>query len=173
MDQTIVQSPGMVLVGLSFFGDPFRVSGGWSEENEIGRLWSRFMSFLEKNRTSIKHVKNERYAYELHVPHETTDTTGEYEVFVGIEVERAEAPPVELSVKVLPATSYAAFTLQGQEIVSDWHKVISEQWMPDSGYETAAGYSFQRYDERFKGVQQIDESVLEVFIPVRPRRGPQ
>lgn len=35
----IFDSPDIVLVGLSFFGDPFRTNAGWTEENEIGRLW--------------------------------------------------------------------------------------------------------------------------------------
>jgi hypothetical protein len=46
MEPRIVETGQMTLLGFSFFGDPFRFHGGWEEENEIGRLWSRFMAYL-------------------------------------------------------------------------------------------------------------------------------
>ena len=46
----------MLLVGLSFFGDPFKSSAGWTEENEIGRLWVRFMAFLEDQGARIQYI---------------------------------------------------------------------------------------------------------------------
>jgi predicted transcriptional regulator YdeE len=39
--------------------------------------------------------------------------------------------------------------------------------LPDAGYEMTGDYSFQRYDERFKGMDRIAESVLDVYIPVK------
>ena len=42
MEPRIVESERIILVGFSFFGDPFALSAGWTEENEIGRLWQRF-----------------------------------------------------------------------------------------------------------------------------------
>lgn len=47
MDTKIVERKLTILAGISFYGDPFSQSGGWTEENEIGRLWSRFMSLYE------------------------------------------------------------------------------------------------------------------------------
>ena len=38
-----------MLVGLSFYGDPFDTSGVWTEENHIGRTWQRLMSYLEQH----------------------------------------------------------------------------------------------------------------------------
>jgi predicted transcriptional regulator YdeE len=75
--------------------------------------------------------------------------------------------PVVLSAKVLPAANYALFTLQEEEITSDWPWLVGTEWLPDAGYEMHGGYSFQCYDERFKGMQRIAESVLDVYIPVR------
>ncbi len=104
--------------------------------------------------------------YEVHVQHEETKLTGEFEVFAGLEVERLEDVPVEVSVKILPPATYAVFTLQGQQIVSDWEKMIAD-WMLKSGYQSSQAFGFQRYDERFKGVDHIDESVLDVYVPVK------
>ncbi|GEM_PF-3859724 len=41
MEPTIRELDQIILVGFSFFGDPFAESSGWTEENEIGRLWNR------------------------------------------------------------------------------------------------------------------------------------
>ena len=165
MEPKIVEHDEMMLLGFSFFGDPFRVSAGWTEENEIGRLWQRFMAYLAEHSQRIKQVKPEEVAYEVHIQHEETPHTGEYEVFVGVEATSLEDVPVELTVKILPAATYAVFTLRGEQILSDWQLMI-QAWMIDAGFESAHSYGFQRYDDRFKGVERIDESVLDVYVPV-------
>lgn len=166
MEPTIIEKRQMVLLGFGFFGDPFRTSGGWTEENEIGRLWKRLMAYWAEHRQRIKHVKTDAVMYEVHIEHGETALTGEFEVFVGLEVEKLEDVPVEMTVKILPPTTYAVFTLEGERITSDWHMMIHE-WMSGSGYQRAYPYGFQLYDERFKGVQHIDESILDVYVPVK------
>jgi DNA gyrase inhibitor GyrI len=64
---------------------------------------------------------------------------------------------------------YAVFSLRGDEILSDWNQTIYAAWLPGSGYEVPYNYVVERYDERFKGVQQIAESMLEILVPIRPR----
>jgi hypothetical protein len=49
MEGRIEDRPLTILAGLSFFGDPFAQSAGWTEENEIGRLWTRFMRLRDEN----------------------------------------------------------------------------------------------------------------------------
>jgi predicted transcriptional regulator YdeE len=56
--------------------------------------------------------------------------------------------------------------LHGAEITSDWYQMIYQDWMPTSGYHQSGSYSIQRYDQRFKGLDQIDDSVLDVYIPI-------
>jgi AraC family transcriptional regulator len=165
MEPRLVEKDQVVLVGFSFFGDPFRVSGGWTEENEIGRLWNRLMAFLEEHRQRIHCVTSWEVMYEVHVEHPETARSGEFEVFCGLETERLEDIPAELTCKVLPATTYAVFTLYGEQITSDWNMLITE-WMSRSDYRRAYPYGFQRYDERFRGVERITESVLDVYVPV-------
>jgi predicted transcriptional regulator YdeE len=169
MKPAIVERPYMLLVGFSFFGDPFQAAAGWSEENEIGRTWQRFMTFMDKHGQAVQHVVANDVAYELHVYHEETPRTGEFEVFVGVEVAKLENVPLELTVKALPPATYAVFTLEGEQIVSDWYMQILAQWLPQAGYEGQQSHIIQRYDERFKGLDPIDNSVLEVYIPVKKR----
>jgi AraC family transcriptional regulator len=156
----------MTLVGLSFFGDPFRFHGGWEEENEIGRLWARFMAYYTQHGAEIRHMVDPDVMYELHVEHPETAQTGEFEVFCGLEVARLEDTSVELVAKLLPPTLYAVFTLQGSDISSDWNQVMTD-WLAQSGYQRAYPFGFQRYDERFKGVGDIENSVLEAYVPVK------
>ena len=167
MEVTILGERPLLLVGLDFFGDPFALSGGWTEENEIGRLWKRFMAYLEAHPQRLKHVVSEGVMYEVHVGHPETDETGQREVFAGIEVDRLEDVPVELVVKALPAVAYAVFTLRGEEIVADWNQMIYQGWLPGSGYESAHDYLIECYDERFHGLERITESTLAVYVPVR------
>jgi AraC family transcriptional regulator len=161
----IIEKGSIILVGFSFFGDPFSTSAEWTEENEIGRLWHRFMAYLMKNQDCIKHIIDNELAYEVHVEHEETKSKGYSEVFVGMEVEQLEDLPVEVLTKILPPTTYAVFTLKGQQISSDWPKMIG-QWMSGAGYQQAYKYGFQLYDQRFKGVDKIEESELDVYVPV-------
>ncbi len=167
MEATIVKREQIVLVGFTFFGDPFAASEGWTEENEIGRLWQRFMAYMAQHGGCVKHIENPAVYYEVHIMHEDTDVKGHIEVFVGMQVARLEDVPVQLAVKMLPATDYAVFTLVGEQIISDWPRMIYQEWMPESGYETAHSFMFQFYDQRFKGLDQIDASVLDVYVPVK------
>lgn len=155
----------ITLIGMSFYGDPFDTHRGWDEENEIGRLWTRFGSSLKQNSAVDLHFINPSVGYEVHINHPETPEKGLFEVFVGMEVAHIENVPVQLSVKVLPATQYAVFTLKGEEITSDW-EMIYEEWLPASGYHCPHGYNFQYYDERFKGVNNIAESTLDVYVPI-------
>jgi predicted transcriptional regulator YdeE len=67
----------------------------------------------------------------------------------------------------LPACKYAVFTFRGEEIAGDWSAAIYADWMPGSGYEQAHPYSFQLYDHRFKGVDSLADSVLDVYVPIK------
>jgi predicted transcriptional regulator YdeE len=169
MEPVIVDRSRMILVGFGFFGDPFGISTAWSEENEIGRLWKRLMAYLSVKGERIPHVTSDRVMYEVHVQHPETAETGEVEVFVGLEVDELEKLPPELLAKILPPTTYAVFTLEGEQIVSDWPLLIYNEWLPTSDYQSAHPYSFQRYDERFQGMDRVEDSVLEVYVPVSQR----
>lgn len=102
MEPQILRLPQILLAGFSFYGDPFRLSGGWTEENEIGRLWSRFMAYLRNHPDRLPPLRDDCVSYEVHIQRPESAERGEYEVFVGMEILRLERLPVELSVKLLP-----------------------------------------------------------------------
>jgi predicted transcriptional regulator YdeE len=167
MQPTITRKPAIQLVGMSFYGDPFDTRAGWDEGNHIGKTWTRLMRFLEENPGAIQHLSQLDTQYEVHIYHPDTLTQGLFEVFVGLEVAHLESVPVVLQVKILPPTEYAVFTLQGQAITGDWGLEI-DAWIETAGYRRTYPYSFQLYDSRFKSLDNIEESSLDVYMPVEP-----
>jgi predicted transcriptional regulator YdeE len=167
MEPVITQKPEILLMGMSFYGDPFSQRGGWEAENEIGCLWTRLMKYMSENGEKIQHLTQPGVAYEVHIYNEETITQGVFEVFAGVPVEKLEDVPVELLIRILPPSEYAIFTFKGEEITSDWHMQI-DQWIAAAGYQRAHPFSFQYLDERFKGVDNLAESILDVYMPVKP-----
>ncbi|MBD3408783.1 MAG: hypothetical protein GF419_01125 [Ignavibacteriales bacterium] len=165
---TTVERDRLLLLGVDFFGDPFRKSDEWTEENEIGELWKRFMPFAIERRNELR-LADERGLYEVHLYGEETPHKGFFEVFVGASVETVEEAPINLVAKVLPAARYAVFTLNGEEIVSDWDREIFRERLPAAGFKQAAPFGFQYYDARFKGMDKIAESALDVYVPIALR----
>ncbi|MBN1248793.1 MAG: GyrI-like domain-containing protein [Anaerolineae bacterium] len=162
----LVDYPPMYVVGLNFYGDPFETSAGWTEENEIGRLWNRFIAFHEKHNSEIANVQHADVMLEIHIWSNNTQITGEFDVFVGVEVTSLEHVPIPLLAKVLPATTYAIFTLQGDEITADWAQSIYQGWMAQHAYRPSHPYMIQWYDLRFRGLDDVASSQLDVYIPV-------
>lgn len=168
MQPRIIDKEMLILAGFSFYGNPFEIKDPWDEENEIGKLWQRFMAFMEQAAMEVKpNLAETGVFYEVCVSHPNTKVTGDLEVFVGAAIQRAEALPVEMTVKVLPACRYVVFTFQGAQINSDWHRMIYEEWMPQAGYSSAHPFEFQYYDHRFKGVANLAESEIDVYVPIK------
>lgn len=154
---------------MSFYGDPFDTHAGWDEDNQIGLLWKRLFAFLQKD-VIFSSLSQSSAWYEVHIQSEETKVKGAFEVFVGVEIDlrRLSEIPPQLLVKNLPSTQYAIFTFEGEEISSDWGKIL-ERWMSGSEYQSSGTYNFQYYDERFKGLDRISESVLDVYIPIKKK----
>ena len=159
------------LIGFSFFGDPLRLSPGWTEDNEIGLLWKRFLDFLAQHGKRVAPAINKMGAYyEVHIYNEETQENGNFEVFVGAELTDASLAPLDMLIKVLPATQYAVFTIYGEAIVGDWPMQIYGEWLPNSGYELSHQFHIQYHTGQFKGFDRLDESSLDIFVPVQPSK---
>jgi AraC family transcriptional regulator len=169
MQHEIVEQDKLILAGMSFYGDPFKDAEGWSEENEIGRLWHRFNVFWDKGGEWREHVVDPGVAYEVHIEPEDYSETNCFYVMVGVQVEEVEHLPLELVFRVLPSTTYAVFTLKGSEITSNWPDEIYEQWLPSSAYEEAQKFTIERYGPGFRGMDD-PESKLDICVPIRPKQ---
>ncbi len=182
MDARIESRGPLFLAGMGFYGNPFGNASAWDEDNEIGSLWKRLMGFLRSApssgsaSSSISPVFMEAASgraawYEVHIIGPEMRTNGRYEVFAGIEIaapEALSALPPALSAKALPGGDYAVLALKGEEISSDWESAAAQEILPGLKREAGGGFSFQRYDDRFKGMERLSESVLEAWIPLLP-----
>lgn len=167
MDVRIEARGRILLAGMGFFGDPFAKASAWDEENEIGSLWKRFFGYLKARPDAIPgRVDRGMVGYELHINAPETEKTGRYEVFVGLEVRSLEALPVLCSAKILPSGDYAVITVRGPEIRGDWMGRLYTEIVPALGRRADESFSLERYDERFKGMDRLEESELEYFIPL-------
>jgi len=169
MQAKIISGKKMLLIGMNFYGDPFSNHSFWSEENEIGNLWKRFNSFLGKNPELNKYRIKKDVFLEIFLTSDESMSAGLFDVFVGVLVETLEYIPINCVAKQLPATEFAVFTLKGNQINSDWQNKIYKQWLPESGYELSSSYNIQYYDQRFKGINSIRESELDILVPVRKK----
>jgi AraC family transcriptional regulator len=165
MEPIIKHRSQMLLAGCSFFGDPFHSHAGWTDANEIGRLWKRLMRFW-----ATPEIQNSPFGphqpktYEIHLQNQVTPETGEYEVFIGFEIQALETVPLELVLKVLPEAEYAIFTVSGEMAHSD--EPYIDHWLSRTGHKMAYPFIGQCYDKRFKGLDQLGESELDVFAPI-------
>ena len=169
MEPNRINHEALLLAGLSFYGDPFTNSDPWSQENQIGRLWARLMQFIKDHEGDFARDPHGLPYFEVHLFGPETETHGLFEVFVGLEITNIERLPLGLVAKRLPACEYAIFTLEGQAILGDWEREILN-WLEENRLQEADPYNFQYYDERFKGLDPVDGSVIDVYVPIKEKR---
>lgn len=172
MNPQLIEQGKKILVGMIWYG---KLSGeGWSAENPIGQVWTRFNAFWDAHGAALKpHVVRSEIGYEVNIwNNQESEETGRFYTFVGVEVDGLEFTlPPQLVVKILPATTYAHLTARGAAITS-WERTLYNEWLPQSGYKLASWYDYhyqiQAYEEgRFKGVGDLlAESEVDVFVPV-------
>lgn len=163
---TITNNKKITLVGMDFYGNPYKEAAGWSMQNAIGQLWKRFSAFYEKKKSSIKNLASES-GYELWVDFEDKADPKDDYIFVGVAVKKIKDLPLELVARTLPETKYAVFTLKGDEIKSDWPSKVATSWMEQTGMRRSYPYIIEYYDtKRYKGLDN-KESEIDIYVPVK------
>ena len=158
-DPRLVERPELVLTGMSFYGDPFTSHAGWTEENEIGRLWQRLMAHLCGPGSSFEMPSA---TYEVHVMGDQTPETGEFEVFVGFETPGGASLPVQLSRKTVPAGLFVEADLCVEQMILGGPGL--DEWIAAAGYRPLGTFIAMRYDHRYRGIGP--DSVLTLLTPV-------
>jgi AraC family transcriptional regulator len=154
MKPNIIDKPAMTLVGVVGCGSSVK-------DLDISGLWKRFT----EHEHEIKH-KIEDFGYELHIEEERQPPM--HFCLVGIEVTELADLPLELFCKIIPPCKYAHFIhhfIDGD--YGDAFKAAYD-WLKDSEYIPAYAFDIQAYGEQFKGSDD-PESVLEIFIPIKPK----
>lgn len=163
--EKVHQDP-IILLGLDFYGDPFSNSSWWSEENEIGQLWHRFYkSFMPVREKFQPYLINNAY-YEMHIMNQDYKEKGHYEIFVGIQINDLPEDTLHYLVKKIKAQAFVKVCLSGEEILSDYYPELERQCVDLFGMKLSQEFMIQTYDERFKGMDKINESEMDVFVPL-------
>jgi predicted transcriptional regulator YdeE len=169
MEPRIIEQGEMTIVGMVYYGNPFWDAEAAPDQNEIGKLWTRFNTYWDSHREAFRQEVNAQVAWELHIGTDEYEETKEYFVMVGVEVSKIEDLPAPTFAKVLPACQFAVFTLKGAQMTANWGESIYEGWLPTSAYEEAYSCTIERYDgDRFKGWGD-PESEVEIWVPIKAR----
>ncbi len=87
-----------------------------------------------------------------------------FEYMTAAEVERFDGLPQELDRMKIPEAHYAVFTHVGHvsELRRTWAAV--HEWLPTSGWKSAASPDFERYGPGFDPVTGLGD--MEIWLPV-------
>jgi predicted transcriptional regulator YdeE len=146
--------------------DALTLVGMVSQGKDLGQLeiYDLWVEFMEHARL-IKNNKEEGITYEFHSYPQGWEPLKYFYCMVAINVTRPEDVPDNMFVKTLPAAKYALYThsfaLGGFDVSC---RAIS-QWLETSEYKHSTSYDLQRYDARFKGLDN-PESEMGFLIPV-------
>ncbi len=161
-----VQLQSLIFLGLDFFGDPFSNSSWWTEENEIGQLWHRFYSsFMPVKEQFQSCLANQTY-YELHIMNKEYKEKGHYEIFTGVLINELPEDALHFLIKKIKAQVYVKASLCGEEIFSDYYPELEKVCIDRFGMSLSKKFMIQTYDERFKGMDKINESEMDIFVPL-------
>jgi hypothetical protein len=176
MEPKITERKSRVFAGLEYYG-PLE-GDGWSRENTIGHLWSRWTKFMKKYSHLIQDIiVDPKVGYELTAWNEDEFLkTKRFYIFVGVEIKEGNIPlPLQLVKRMTPGGLFAEFTAKGKEI-TNWENLFYKDWLPKSEFQLADfndySYQVQAYeDNRFKGVSEdsLNDSEVDVVIPIIPR----
>jgi len=153
----IIKLQKLLLVGMQTFGNV--------EDGSPPQMWD----LLKCNDLDIPNRINNHMSYAVETYTDETETLKKWFYMAGVEVDTLDSIPIQLSAKIIPDNTYACFEFKGSisPRLGELFQYIYKEWLPNSGYEQAQPYDIERYDERFLGVG-IDESVLEILIPISP-----
>jgi predicted transcriptional regulator YdeE len=143
----------MTLLGVSRLGD---------SRTDITGLWARF---AELEPRIAQRVPAARYI--IITWGGETEVTYKHFLYVGMEVSRIQAPPLDTIVKILPAAQYAVFSTWVYELDKVWRYAL-EEWLPASPYQEP-GFIIQRYD-RLRYLQaRPPKREIDIYIPLRKK----
>lgn len=152
MEPRIVEKESFTLIGMIYFGE--------NQKGEVGQLWGEF----NPRACRIPHrLPGTAYGFCF-----TDDRANpNFWYLAGVPVEQIGEIPAEMVAKTVPAQTYAVFTHRGPvSSLGDTYSEAYRNWLPTSGYELAAHFDFELYDERFEGPEDAN-SETDVYIPVR------
>ena len=151
MEPRIVYKPAFSVVGIWQNGNP--------SNSTVDGLWER----LGEHFPEIPCVDPDQ-GYGVHVK------SGNEEKYLAGLMVRSGIPagklPEGMALLSLEAHAYAVFHHSGRMIkIDSTLRAVFSTWLPNSGYQTAADFYFEYFDDRFQ--PGSDDSLLFIYVPVR------
>ena len=166
----ISEQKQLIILGCNFYGDPFHSAGEWSRENEIGKLWKRFIENYQKYQFILEKLNIlPGKSFEIHFEPRDYQQSKKFEVYVGIAIDQIiEEIPLEFVLKILPPTKYASVTTYGSNYSTV--EFLFSQWLKSQKTKYKQSYPFliEYYDnKRFNPNNWEDpKSEIDWWIPV-------
>ena len=145
----ITSKPAFTVIGMKYRGK--------NEHEEIPQLWGRFM----EREGEIEDKQNPQVCYG--VEDNFDETSGEFDYVAAFEVSSDADVPEGMVKWDLPAQTYAVFTCT-LPTIRETYQYAYKSWLPQSGYQGAAGAEFELYDQGFD--PHVPSSKMYLFVPV-------
>jgi AraC family transcriptional regulator len=143
-------------LGFTVVGVKYR---GKNENEEIPRLWDMFWPRHAE-------IQERTASHEAYGVLDNFDVErGDFDYIAGVAVERELDPPAGMTLKHIPAQTYAVFECTLPTLMETFRE-INEVWFPNSTVRRASGPEFELYDERFD--PSNGKFVMSICIPVQP-----
>ena len=156
MEPKIVCLDKMFLAGVVVYGNPHK--------GLFGQAWDIFLKIKEQVKW-----KDDRKTYGVEFFTEEYDREKKWFYMVAMELPDLSEIPVNMVGKVIPANTYAAFTVKGGiKNLPKTSQYAHDEWLPKSQYEEADWFEFELYDERFKDIDDPDTEI-DIYIPIRKK----
>jgi len=149
MEHKIESRPAFMVVGMLYHGK--------NENNEIPQLWQAFNPRMGE----VKHISNDQECFGVCGDLEEDGETFKY--MACWEVSSPTDIPEGMASWEIPAQTYAVFPCT-LTTIHQAYEHAHQTWLPQSGYQRAAGPDFELYNESFD--PQSADSVLYVYIPI-------
>jgi AraC family transcriptional regulator len=150
MEPKIVKRAAFTVVGMKYHGK--------NENNEIPQMWGQFGPRVPE----IKHIVDPHVAYG--VCDNFDESSSEFDYIAGFEVGSTAEIPEGMVSWDIPEGKYAVFTCT-LPTLGETYQYAYYTWLPQSGYQRAAGPEFELYDESFD--PKDPSSKMDVYVPIQ------
>jgi AraC family transcriptional regulator len=153
IEPMIVQKPGFIVVGMAISTSAL--------SNEIPALWGVFGPRIDE----VTGISEPQVSYGIMEHFDVRKNALDY--MAAVPVASIENTPHGMVGRRITAQTYAVFNATLNSL-GEVFGYIFNQWLPNASHEQVPAPYFERYDESFDPSKA--ESVVEIYIPVKPRR---
>ncbi len=147
----IVNLEKFYVVGMAYLGK--------NENNEISRMWDRFIPRIQE----IHHLADgPEVSYGVCAEEKGS---GLIDYVAGLPVKQLADIPHGMVGREVPAQTYVVMPAHGLEDIGPTYNRILKEWMPTSGYQPAEGPDFEYYPEDFN--PNDPESIVDIYFPIK------